>query len=100
VPNVPLHLFPPVVVQAFPAMVTGALTSHLSSTGSGPAAGFTVKKLLPPDVEIQRPEAASYWSCFSAPATTALTFTFVRSTPPKSTVAATPTEHATLSNVK
>jgi hypothetical protein len=60
VPNVPLHLFPPVVVQLFPAMVTGALTSHFSSTGTGPTLGATVKKLFPVPVETQLPDPPSY----------------------------------------
>jgi len=94
-------LLPLVVVQRFPPIVTlVSLTSHLTSTGSGPAEGLTVKKLLPPVVEIQRPEVASYWSCFSTPPRTALTLAFAAATPPKSTVAATPTEQAADSATK
>src|SRR5262245_47302297 len=43
VPKVPLHLLP-LGLQPFPWIVTlVSVTSHLSSTGSGPADGFTVK---------------------------------------------------------
>jgi hypothetical protein len=41
-PNVPRHLFPPVVVQLFPETVP-MVSSHLSSTPTGPTAGATGK---------------------------------------------------------
>ena len=53
-PNVPRHLFPPVVVQLSPETVP-LVSSHLSSTPTGPAPGATPKYV----VETHRPEVAS-----------------------------------------
>jgi hypothetical protein len=53
-PNVPRHLFPPVVVQLLPETVP-LVSSHLSSTPTGPAPGATPKYVA----ETHRPEVAS-----------------------------------------
>src|SRR5688500_18744578 len=101
-PNVPLHLLPPVVVQVFPPMVTGAFTSPLSKPGSGPAACGIAKQLSPPEFETEMylPMLASYVSSSSAPSTEAQTCVWSGDTPPKSTCALTPIEHEAPSTLK
>src|SRR5829696_3423092 len=91
-PNVPLHLLPDVLHVSPP--IVPAVTSHVSSTGSGPAAGPTVKKLSPVEVEIHLPRVASYWSSLGVPPSMeALTCSALCGAPPKSTSALTPIEH-------